>query len=543
MEAEPVSGSAFFGRRDLLERLHKRFEAFESGYRHNIGLIGPSWVGKSSILAQFLKLHPSKNTIPVFIRIEETDSFQAFSQKWLGSILYAYQRFLELAPPKDYQTLVKQMRRRLPQVLKRMRFARRLAESRQLDSSYREHLALLSTLSQETGKKVMLIVDEFDRIQHLPLSDPFSQLGKEVMVQKETMFVVTSSNPDKARHIFQEKLSLLFSNFETIEIGHLNFDEGESWIAERLGPAFQDRFLRRVILRLTNAHPYYLDILIKRLQRLLAAREQNQITKSLLIQALEEELFSHQGTLYQHFLMQVFTLTRNRFNVVYADVLLSLALGKKKISQIAKFLGKSSEEIKKILLRLSHDRFVEKKGVFYAVPDSLYRFWLQEVYYLKRASFDLDLTEARQTFRHSIEKIFEFFAKEDTKDVSRRIEELFRQFGNEMIELGKKKIKCPRFSDIQFKPTNGRVFPVVAKNHNTKWVFQVIRERAKEEDVRLFVEDMGKLRSSIQKKVMITLRGVELNAKLLAQESKIQLWDLRELNALLDLYNQPKLIL
>ncbi len=543
MEAEPVLGGAFFGRRDVLERLTKRLRAFESGYRHNVGLIGPAWVGKSSILAQFLKIERSKNTIPIFIRIEETDSFQAFSRKWLGSILYAYQRYLELAPPKDYQTLIKQMKRRLPHVLKRMRTARRLADSGQFDSSYREHLALLATLAQESGKKILLVMDEFDRIANLPLSDPFSQLGKEVMVQKDAMFIVSSSKPDEARYIFQEKLSLLFSNFEPIELGNLNFDEGESWIAERLGAAFQDRFLRRVLLGITNAHPYYLDILIKRLESLLATREQKQVTKVLLAQAFEEELFSHQGTLYQHFLMQVFQLTRNRFNVVYADVLLSIALGKKKISQVAKFLEKPADEVKKILQRLLHDRFVEKKGVFFAVPDSLYRFWLQEVYYLKRASFDLDLTDTRQAFRKSIERTFEFFAKEDSKDVSRRIEELFRQFGNEIVELGRKKIKCPRFSDVQFKPTNGRVFPVVAKNQNTKWMFQIVRERAREEDVRLFLDDMNKLKSTVQKKVMITLRGVELNAKLLAQESKIQLWDLRELNALLDLYNQPKLIL
>ena len=114
MEAEPVSGGAFFGRQDLLERLNKRFEAFESGYRQNIGLIGQPWFGKSSILAQFLRTHSFKGTIPIFIRIEETDSFQTFSQKWLGSILYAYQRHLALPRSKDYQSLVKQMRRKLP---------------------------------------------------------------------------------------------------------------------------------------------------------------------------------------------------------------------------------------------------------------------------------------------------------------------------------------------------------------------------------------------------------------------------------------------
>ena len=38
------------------------------------------------------------------------------------------------------------------------------------------------------------------------------------------------------------------------------------------------------------------------------------------------------------------------------------------------------------------------------------------------------------------------------------------------------------------------------------------------------------------------LHGIEQNAKLLAQEAKIQLWSLRDFNALLDLYDLPKMI-
>ena len=39
------------------------------------------------------------------------------------------------------------------------------------------------------------------------------------------------------------------------------------------------------------------------------------------------------------------------------------------------------------------------------------------------------------------------------------------------------------------------------------------------------------------------LGGIELNAKLMAQEAKIQLWDVENLNALFDLYGKLKLIL
>ena len=42
--------------------------------------------------------------------------------------------------------------------------------------------------------ELYMIRDDFDRLSELGLSDPFADLGKEMMVQKETMFVVSSSN-------------------------------------------------------------------------------------------------------------------------------------------------------------------------------------------------------------------------------------------------------------------------------------------------------------------------------------------------------------
>ena len=47
----------------------------------------------------------------------------------------------------------------------------------------------------------------------------------------------------------------------------------------------------------------------------------------------------------------------------------------------------------------------------------------------------------------------------------------------------------------------------------------------------------------IQRKVLIVLGGIDQNAKLIAQEAKMQLWDLRILNGLLDLYDLPRIIL
>ena len=65
----------------------------------------------------------------------------------------------------------------------------------------------------------------------------------------------------------------------------------------------------------------------------------------------------------------------------------------------------------------------------------------------------------------------------------------------------------------------------------------------REEDVASFLEELKRTRKNVQRKVMIILRGIDQNARLMAQQANIQLWGLRDFNALLELYNLPKVIL
>ena len=54
MFSDPVAGSEFFAREQILDTLRKRVEAFKNGYRQNVALIGHQHLGKTSVLHQFL---------------------------------------------------------------------------------------------------------------------------------------------------------------------------------------------------------------------------------------------------------------------------------------------------------------------------------------------------------------------------------------------------------------------------------------------------------------------------------------------------------
>ena len=44
-----------FGRDEILTRLEQRLEGLKKGYRQNVGLVGPRYIGKTALLTHFLE--------------------------------------------------------------------------------------------------------------------------------------------------------------------------------------------------------------------------------------------------------------------------------------------------------------------------------------------------------------------------------------------------------------------------------------------------------------------------------------------------------
>jgi hypothetical protein len=82
----------------------------------------------------------------------------------------------------------------------------------------------------------------------------------------------------------------------------------------------------------------------------------------------------------------------------------------------------------------------------------------------------------------------------------------------------------------------------MARSSRFRWFCQIAREKVSEEDIRLFAQESKKYQKKLTHKIMISPRGIDLNAKLLAQEEQIAIWDLKDLNLMLDLYERQKVV-
>ena len=543
MQISSQPGSVFFGRSRISALLEKRLEAFQKGYRQNIGIIGLPFLGKSILSKVFIDRvigHPE--IIPVHYVCQEYDSFERFSERWMGELLISIYRFIHHTEPDSFQILIRSLKKIIPNTITRMKSVKSLTLHHRHQEAYRELLALTGEIHKELGKKFLMVLDEFHRLVDIGLNDPFGNLGKEIMIQKETMFLVTSSQPARSLSIFREKLSLLFGNFELIELGPFDFDEAIQFMDFHLAKLNLENELKRFLVRLTDGHPYYLDQIIYHLQRA-EQKEDLRTNRQRITEILTHELYENRGVLYQHFQSQFYQIAHGRPWPLFADVLLAIALGHKKLSQMSRFLHQKTNNLKKIIEKLLFHEIIQKHGSFYQIHDPLFRFWLAKAYCRQRFMGERLPLARLEGFKQELNQAIEESIREDKRELPKRIVELFLNFRNDVVELNHKKFKCPHFTEILSRPNNGRVFPVFARNGKTRWLCQVLSGQVTEDDVHTFLQDNKRLRGSIQKKLMIGLQGIELNAKLLAQEAKIQYLDLRSLNSLLDLYDKPKIVL
>lgn len=540
MQTSSNRGSVFSGRKRICALLEKRLEAFQKGYRQNIGIVGPPFIGKSTLTQSFLKQVAGTEIIAVFFSCQEFDSFERFCEKWMGELLFGFHQAFQNPLPANFQLLIRSVKGMIPKTFERMREIKKSLLKHRCDQAFQELLSLSSVLYQECGRKVLIVLDEFDRLSELGLSDPFRDLGKEIMIQKETMFLVTSSRLGQSYSIFREKLSLLFGNFEVIDLGPFDFEESRELIDQYLPDRILEEELKRFLIRMTDGHPYYLNLLLNCLKR--CSYDRTGTNRDIMIEALTQELYDSQGALFHHFQSRLYQLADGRPWPVTADVLTAIALGYRKLSQMVRFLHQRVSDVKKVLERLLISEMIQKHGSLFQIPDPLFRFWLGKVYYRRRFLMERTPVAGAQCFRDDIGQAIGESLLGDHQELPKQVEELFLKFRNDVVELNKHKFKCPHFVEVLSRPNNGRVFPVVARNAQTRWLCQVLSGVVVEEDIHTFLQDLKRLKGAVHKKLIIGLRGIELNAKLLAQEAKIQYLDLRNFNFLLDLYGKPKLV-
>jgi len=541
MFSEPVVGEKFFGREEVLELLNKRVSALKEGYRQNVALTGPSLAGKSSIILHFLRTVKGEGFIPIYVEVVKED-FRSFADKFIATLLYNSLQMLGEESDADMEMLVDRAAKTLPKTAHAIKQINTSMDRGEFDEAYIGLLALTSVLKGETGYSCVVILDEFDNLEALGIKNPFLGFGKVIMVQKDTMYIVSSSRNEAIKKIISEKLSLLFGNFEVVKVQNFDLATSRQFLDIRFAGFEINDSLKKFFIAFTDGNPFYLDRLSARAKELSAEKLSGVLQRDSVADAILELVYNANGLIHQYLFNYLLSLLDTRSRDGLMSILISIAGGRNKRTDIARTIKSKQAEVAKGLLRLSELGLVSKNGVFYEIDDVMLAFWLKHVYQRRRQLL-VDGTFDRLTlFSREITAYIAAFEEVCEKTPSARLAELFNAFSNELVSIESKNIRLPHFTKVEVKNTADSKEVLAASFRGNFWITQAFESYATESDVINYIKNTKVIVEKISNKIIVPLRGIDENAKLLAKELKISIWDVSTVNRLFGYYNKKRMV-
>lgn len=532
----------FFGRTEVLGLLKKRVVDLKEGCRQNVALLGNQFVGKSTILHDFIYNLDEDDVIAIYLDLENKD-FNYFFNKFTGSLLYNYSKNQHLPLHEDFNLLLESTHAIIPQTVQVIRKIQKDFNNGKLSASYLGLLTLPEIFTNETGKFCILILDEFQTLEEFGVPHVFQNLGKKIMTQKRCFYIVASSFKTVAQKILSERLSLLFGNFETLDVDIFDTQTSQDFIESNLHGIRIGRDLRNFLTDFTGGHPLYLNLICRELMNLTALYKQNEIFLPLLSQAVENTIFDRWGVISRHFELVMNELCAGKGNRTIAQILIALSKGKYKIDELIQDTGIKKNKILQKLTRLIDLGVVVKNGNFHYFKDKLFKYWTKYVYHRRLCDVELAHDKQRHQFKEEFQAGVEDFIVATRQDFSSRIIDLFYCFDNEALSLNGRKYKLPVFREItpcRFRNREGEHVDVIkASAEDTTWFVISKCEHVEEGDINLIVQEAKRFEPRPEKCLIISLTDLDENTRLKALQEKFWIWNKQELNTLLTLFDKP----
>ncbi len=536
----------FFGRKPILDLLKKRLLGLKEGYRQNIAILGGHYLGKTTILNKFLADLDDKDIVEVYLDLGYKD-FRQFFLKYAGTILHNYSRGEHLPLHDDINLLLASVKSRLPQTSKVIQKIQADVEANRLSDACQSLMKLPEIFTFEANKFCLFIFDEFHKMEDLGVENIFQQFGTSLMTQRRCLYVVTSSCAEKAKAVLSEKLSLLFGNFEIVSIGPFDLKTSQEFIASRLEDIQIGVPLKDFLIDFTGGHPLYLQQILKEIRYLAAVHKQQEVFAPILVQAIENTIFDPWGVLSRHFELLVDNLSSGKGNNAASPILIALANGKLKLSDLTKSLAVKQTLISQKAARLLAEGVIAKNGNFYYLEDKLLRYWLKYVLERRLTAVSISAERQRKAFAEDLEKLIETFLTNAQKDLASRIIELLRCFDNESVSVNGRKYKLPTFNKITTvkfdAEEDGRLDAIKAFSAQGQWFVLFKKDKFAESDVSAFVAQTRKLPNKPSGCIIISLSDLDENTRVKALQERMWIWNENELNALLNFFDQPYIVI
>jgi len=524
----------FFDRKNYLELLEKRIKHLKDGYCQNVAVTGDEMVGKTSVIFKLLNRFCDARIIMVYLEIRPEDT-SVFIKRFIGSLLYNFLSNSGIAMREDLDFLIEKSRKFIPKTIEKITSILAASKKKKKANLFTELLALSDSIHRETGKFCVVIFDEFQNLEALGFEHLYREWSKLLITQKNTLYIIISSARFKCANILSKNLSLLFGNFEVINVEPFDTRTSEAYLETRIGNLNLDKGLKNFIVNFTGGYPLYLEVISE------ALTEPGQ---EHLADILESLLFHTAGTLNQKFSNYIKRYLDKPDGNDFISILHLIASGRNKTKDISGILKMTRKELAENIDCLIETDAITKNGDFLKINDRVFSFWLRFVYQEKSQSLTFNAQSQKAKFRDNIEEMIKDFLINAQKPVTQRLSEVLRLFEDETMQIERKRVRLNHFREIKQLEFNGRCLKdgIIGRSTDSLWIMCFKREQLNENDIAEFALECKKFRHKLQRKIIITLSDIDSNTRLRAMEEKIWAWDINNLNQLFDVFSKPRVI-
>jgi len=138
------------------------------------------------------------------------------------------------------------------------------------------------------------------------------------------------------------------------------------------------------------------------------------------------------------------------------------------------------------------------------------------------------------------------FGQVARKDLSVRMADLMHKFDNEAFVLSGRRYKLSAFRDIsvlKLRTSAGNYFDAIsAQGQDGGWLVVLKKDPVQENDLNGILEEIKKLKPQPARSVIVSLSGLDENARVRALQEKLWVWDEDQLNCLMHLFDEPIIV-
>jgi hypothetical protein len=345
------------------------------------------------------------------------------------------------------------------------------------------------------------------------------------------MIILTSSSK-KAEKVLSTELNLLFGNFEKIYLDEIEFFNQYNYLKNIFFPLLPSSFFFSFFIKILGNNSIYYHLIKDSIKRNYCKEKEEES----IISIIEENFYDRETYFYQKFINKVDALLTHFKSLLPLKILGFISEGYIRKKELVSLSICDSKELANKLQKLCDLNYLENLGNLYRIKDSLFSFWLNYVFKFTSSFSTLEFEEKREIWRKRIKEFIAIFKEDFFKDKVKKILDLVSLFKDDVLKMGKEKLKLPSIDKRKLISLPN--FHIIVGEGNEILFIGVKETIPEDEDIVEFVEKTRSIKTKKVRKIFISLEKMNLNSRLIAKNHKITIWDIDEVNRILSIYNR-----